>query len=147
MFQWGKFMINSKFLFMEIHLHGIYTEPEILNTAMTEHHRLDFTCGWSLCFWFWANILIESLVFTRCVHAKSLQSCPTLCDPMDCRLPGSFVHGVFQARILEWVAISFSRGTSWPRVWTCISCVSYIGRWFFITRPPGKPIGEPFNYF
>ena len=40
--------------------------------------------------------------------AKSLQSCPTLCDPMDCSLPGSPVHGILQARILEWVAISFS---------------------------------------
>ena len=38
------------------------------------------------------------------------QSCPTLCDPMDCSPPGSSVHGIFQARILEWVAISFSRG-------------------------------------
>ena len=43
------------------------------------------------------------------------QSCPTLCNPMDCSLPGSSVHGVFQARELEWGAISFSRGSSWPR--------------------------------
>ena len=40
--------------------------------------------------------------------AKSLQSCPTLCDPMDCGLPGFSVHGILQARTLEWVAISFS---------------------------------------
>ena len=40
--------------------------------------------------------------------AKSLQSCPTLCNPMDCSLPGSSVHGIFQARVLEWVAIAFS---------------------------------------
>ena len=44
----------------------------------------------------------SALVF---VHAKSLQSCPTLCDPMDCRPPGSSVHGTLQARILEWVAM------------------------------------------
>ena len=43
------------------------------------------------------------------------QSCPTLCDPMNCSLPGSSVHGIFQARVLERVAISFSRGFSWPR--------------------------------
>ena len=43
-----------------------------------------------------------------CMHAKSLQSCPTLCDPMDCSLPGSSVHGIFQARVLEWIAIAFS---------------------------------------
>ena len=46
------------------------------------------------------------------------QSCPTLCNPVDCGPPGSSVHGIFQARILEWVAISFSRGPSWPRDWS-----------------------------
>ena len=40
------------------------------------------------------------------------QSCPTLCDPMDCSLPGSSIYGIFQARVLEWVAISFSKGSS-----------------------------------
>ena len=45
--------------------------------------------------------------------AKSLQSCPTLCDPLDCSLPGSSVHGIFQARTLEWVAISFSNAWKW----------------------------------
>ena len=43
------------------------------------------------------------------------QSCPTLCDPMDCSLSGSSVHGIFQARVLEWIAISFCRGSSQPR--------------------------------
>ena len=51
----------------------------------------------------------------RISESKVAQSCPTLCDPMDCSPPGSSVHGVFQARILEWVAISFSRGSSQPR--------------------------------
>ena len=46
------------------------------------------------------------------------QSCLTLCDPMDCSPPGSSVHGILQARILEQIAISFSRGSSWPRDWT-----------------------------
>ena len=54
------------------------------------------------------------------------QSCLTLCDPMDCSLPGSSVHGIFQARILEWVTISFSRGTSWPRDRTRVSGI--VGR-------------------
>ena len=48
------------------------------------------------------------------------------CNLMNCSPPGSSVHGISQARILEWVAISFSRGSSWPRDWTHISC---IGRW------------------
>ena len=49
------------------------------------------------------------------LHAKSLQSCLTLYDPMDCSLPGSSVHGILQARILEWVAMPSSRGSSQPR--------------------------------
>ena len=49
------------------------------------------------------------------------QLCPTLCEATDCSLPGSSVHGVFQARVLEWVVISFSRISSWPRDWTRVS--------------------------
>ena len=56
------------------------------------------------------------------------QSCPTLCNPIDCSLPGSSVHEILQARILEWVAISFSRGSSWPRDQTLISL--FVGRFF-----------------
>ena len=68
------------------------------------------------------------------------QSCPTLCDPVDYSPPGSSVHGIFQARILEWVAISYSRGSSQSRDQTHISCISCIGRRiFFTTVPPGKP--------
>ena len=51
------------------------------------------------------------------------QLCPTLCDPMDCSLPGSSVHGIFQAMVLEWIAISFSRWSSRPRDWTRVSCI------------------------
>ena len=64
------------------------------------------------------------------VHAKPLQSCPTLCNPLDCGPPGSSVHGILQARILEWAAISFSRGSSGPRDRTHVSYVAYIGRRF-----------------
>ena len=52
-----------------------------------------------------------------------VQSCPTLCDPMDYSLPGSFVHGILQAKILEWTAIPFYRGSSWPRDRTRVSCI------------------------
>ena len=58
-----------------------------------------------------------------CVHAKLLQSYPTLCNTMDYSLPGSSVHGILQARILEWVAIPFSRESSQPRDRTCVSCL------------------------
>ena len=56
-----------------------------------------------------------------------LKSCPSLWDPMDCSPPGSFVHGIFQTRILEWVIISYSRRSSQPRDPSRVSCVSCIG--------------------
>ena len=68
-------------------------------------------------------------------ESEVAQSCPTLWDPMGCRgshgtpcPPGSSVHGILQARILEWVAISFSMGSSWPRDWTQVSHIA--GRCF-----------------
>ena len=64
-------------------------------------------------------------LYYQCVCALSRVR---LCDPMDCNLPGSSVHAVFQARILEWVAISFSRGSSQPRNQTRLLCVLH-GRW------------------
>ena len=62
---------------------------------------------WCMCWW--------------CLVA---QSCPTLCDPIDCSPPSSSVHGILQARILEWVAMPSSRGSSEPRDWTQVSCVA-----------------------
>ena len=67
------------------------------------------------------------------------QLCPTLCNPIDCSPPGSSVHMIFLGRILEWVAISFSRGSSQSRNQTRASCISCIADGFFTTEPPGKP--------
>ena len=66
------------------------------------------------------------------------QSCLTLCNPMNCSPPGSSVHGILQARILEWFAISFSRVSSWPRDWPCVSCI--VARCFTVwaTREPSS---------
>ena len=73
----------------------------------------------------------------HCVHACAVtQSCPTLCNPMDCRPQGSSIHGIFLARTLEWVAISSSRGSSWLRDRTRVSCVSCIAGRLFTTEPP-----------
>ena len=58
------------------------------------------------------------------------QLCLTLCDPMDCSLPGSSVHGILQARILEWIAIPYSRGSSQPKDQTQVSYIA--GRFFTI---------------
>ena len=65
-----------------------------------------------------------------CVCVLTAQSCLTLCDPMGCSPPVSSVHGILQARIQEWVAISFSKGSSWPRGRTWISRIA--GRFFTI---------------
>ena len=64
------------------------------------------------------------------------QSCLTLCNPMDCSSPGSSVHGIFQVRILEWVAASFSRGSFPSRDQTHVSC---IGRQVLYHRAPREP--------
>ena len=66
---------------------------------------------------------ISAIVRSSWCHCEVAQSCLTLCDPMDCSLPGSSLLGILQARVLEWVAISFSRESSQPRDQTRISCI------------------------
>ena len=81
-------------------------------------------------------------IFANCasdVSAKSLQSCPTLCNPKDCSLSGASVHGILQARILESVAISFSRGLSGPRDQTWVSQIYLHWQVDFL---PSAPLGE-----
>ena len=88
---------------------------------------------------------IEQLTHINAVFSKKLafkiflknrekvlvaQPCPTLCNPKDCSLPGSSVHGILQARILEWIALPFFRGSSQPRDWTWVSWI--LGRFFTI---------------
>ena len=76
--------------------------------------------------------IVKAMVFPvvtyGCEEMLVTQSCPTLCNPMGSSSPGSSVHGILQARILEWSAISFSRGSFWPRDWTWVSCIA--GRFF-----------------
>ena len=71
-------------------------------------------------------------------NVLSLQSCPILCDPMDCSSPGSSVHGILQARLPEWVANASSRGSSWPRDRTCVSYASCMAGGFFTTGAAGE---------
>ena len=68
------------------------------------------------------------MLWEHCVCAKSFQSFPTLCDPLDCSPPGSSVHGVLQARTLEWLAMPSPRGSSQPKDDNWISSVSCAGR-------------------
>ena len=65
------------------------------------------------------------------------QSCPTLCNSLDCKPPGSSVHGILQASILEWVVISFFRRSSSPRDRTWFSCIAADS---LLSEPPGKPL-------
>ena len=80
----------------------------------------------------WGFWLAESLSFVL------TQLCPTLCDPVDSSPPGSFVHGIFQARILEWVAIYSSRGFSWPSQGSNLSLL-HCGQIFLLLNHRGSP--------
>ena len=104
-----------------------YRKPSVRDSPLSLVHSLPFTCsqltpkdqGDSLCPWpQGAHGLLD----------KSLQSCLTLCGPMDPRPPGFSVHEIFQARILEWAAVPASRGSSRSRDRTHVSYVSCIGR-------------------
>ena len=103
-----------------------------LPTVRLAGHRESRNC-WCLC----------------CVRAKVLQSCPTLCNPMDHSPRGSPIHGILQARILEWVALSSSRGSSQPRDWTWVSSVSCIGRQVLYHRHPweARCLCYPFYFY
>ena len=70
-----------------------------------------------------AKKITYTCIYLSICHFLVSQSCPTLCHPMDCSLPGSSVCGISPARVLECTAISFYRGSSWPRDRTCVSCI------------------------
>ena len=77
-----------------------------------------------LCRWAFRLLSCPVKVKKKKVKVLVAQSCLILCDPMDCSFPGSSVHGIVQARMLEWEAIVFSRGSSWLRDWTWVSCIA-----------------------
>ena len=89
----------------------------IIDRHKWHDNRVSFRCTAR-----WVRYTHICMCVCACVCA---QPCLTLCDPMDCSLPGSSVHGIFQARLLERVA---SRGSSRPRDWTYVSWISWIGR-------------------
>ena len=87
-------------------------------------------------FWVYGTLLLTMYTLVLVSIVLIALWCPTLCVPMDCSPPGSSVHGILQARILEWVAISWSRWSSQPRDRTCICCISCIAGRFFTAEPP-----------
>ena len=93
----------------------------------------EWILGWAI-----SSVCLKSIMDVK--WSEVAQSCPNLCNPMDCRLPGSSAHGIFQTRVLEWVAISFSRVSSQPRDWTQVSRVA--GRRFTIWATKEVNYGE-----
>ena len=95
------------------------------------------SCGWKLP---------SAPSLSMCVYVLVAQSGPTLCNSTDCSPPGSAVHGILQARILEWVALPSSRRSSRPRGRICVPCLC---RRFFTTSPTRKgprcPCQQPPN--
>ena len=90
-----------------------------------------------------ALILLYKFLLTVAVY--SLSCVQLFYDPMDCSLPGSSVHEIFQVRILEWVAIFCSRVSSQPRDRTSVSCVSWIAGRFLTLSHKGNPANSGFN--
>ena len=82
------------------------------------------------------------------VRVLAVQSCPTLCDPMDCSPPGSSVHGILQAKILEWVVIPFSRASSWPRDLTRVFHIAdkFFTIWATRWDPQTSQLGQAFCF-
>ena len=93
---------------------------------------------------FWSLLII--FCFYLYYPPGCMLSHPVMFDlrPQELWPARSSVHGVIPARTLQWVAISSSRASSWPRNWTCISCVSWIGRQILTTEPLGKPVWSTF---
>ena len=114
------------------HLHKTRLFKTIHTFNYGDPQRMDLGGGYTVYYTHRYIINFKSLqkehIHMLFVCDQSL-SCVRLCDPMGCSPTGSSVHGIFQTRILEWVAISYSRGSSRPRDQTHISCSSCIGRW------------------
>ena len=116
----GNILFQNQFLAgqQESKFNPVYVTSKL--SFLTWHHPASLANPFS----FSLKILYESM------KVLVFQLHPTLCDPMDCSLSCSSVHGILWARIMEWVAIPFSRGSSWPRDWTRVSCIT--GRFFTI---------------
>ena len=122
-------------------LHRGHTKLHSTNSARGSLFSIP-SLAFTVCrfFWwwpFWLGYIKGSKSSYRCLVAKS---CPTLCDPKGCSPPGSTVHGISQVRLLECVAIPFSRGSSQPRAWTWVSCTACRFFTVWATRKPNIPI-------
>ena len=121
---------------------SVHTHTDTCNTIHTwpPHIHLDIHSYAQKCIHAYMSIHIYPRIYLyiKCQLLSSVR----LCDPMDCNPPGSSVHGILQARILEWVAIPFSRGSFLPGDQTCAAYISCIDGGFLTTEPPGKSFPE-----
>jgi len=122
--QIGSSMPQIPYIYVHIYLFFSFWLTSVCTTDSMFFH---ITPNDSMSFLLVTNIPLY--ICTACTHAKSLQGCLTLYDPMDCSWWGSSIHGILQATILEWITMLSSRGSSQPREWTHISCISCIGMW------------------
>ena len=119
MVQWHSVQSHCCATIITIHLQDIFIFPSWNFVSIKRPNSLTpdiYKCITLLYTWNQHNIINE-----LCVHAKSFQSCLTLCNPMDCSCPDSSVHGILQARILQWIAMPSSRGSSPPKDQNCCS--------------------------
>ena len=130
---------NRMFIVLKIEYHFYWRFSFEAMLIKTNYSTKTFT---NMINWVNETIILGSLFWIEVKWSEVTQWCLTLCNPMDCSLPGSSVHGFLQARILEWAAILFSRGSSQPRKWTR---VSYVAEEFLLFEPPGKPIRTPWR--
>ena len=107
---------SSSDLYLPVHLVALREELGLYWNAWS--NQSPFRCQ--------SKGVISNLHGSYWVESEVIQLCPTLCDPMDCSLLGSSIHEISQTRTLEWVAISFSRRSAWPRNWTWVSHI--VGR-------------------
>ena len=132
-------MMSDGFIFLTIvtEAHqGLHLEGAQQELGKRNYKRVwRIFCEWQVCslscLWWWSH--------WYCCCSLVAKSCLTLCDLMDCSQPCSSVHGIFPGRLLEWVAISSSKGSSQPRGLTSISKSPALQGDSFTTEPPGKP--------
>ena len=133
-FPWNSLVPNIGWLYGK-------TSREILFIIQREWERLssfkDLYAQWGIHtskhIWYSTGCKVLCVCVCVCVcvrtRAKLLQLCLTFCHPMDCSLQSSSVQGILQARVLEWVAMPSSRGSSWSRDWIQVCYISCTGRW------------------
>ena len=119
--------VRNKEVWLEKFSQMIPQEPVFLQWLLPSP-MFSMTWGKEVSAFWEGQLWLHRLINTLVLMCSDAQSCPVLCDAVDCSQPGSSVHGILQARILKRAAISSSRGSSQPRDWTCVSYISCTGR-------------------